>query len=301
MTVPVVSIGLPVYNGQRYLEKAMDSILSQEFGDFELIVSDNGSEDETGEICRRYAEKDIRIRYHRFRRNTGASHNFNHTFLLSRGEFFKWAAYDDECHPSFLRRCLEEFRSASGNVAMVYPLAEFIDEDGRVLHGDSDRIESSDVRPHRRLARVLSSLNYCDPVFGLYRSDYLRKTRLIGPFFGADNVLLGELSMIGEIRRLDDRLFRMRMHSRRSMKANPTSRERAVWYDPAAAEKRFIMPGWERMVWELLKSVRRSPLPLVEQGKCLLAVPGVHYWRQIRNAGGRVKYRLKTCCSSQAV
>ena len=66
----------------------------------------------------------------------------------------------------------------------------------------------------------------CDPVFGLYKTEYLRKTRLIGSFFGADYVMLSELAMLGEIRELNEVLFRLRAHSQRSMQANTSTRAR---------------------------------------------------------------------------
>jgi hypothetical protein len=116
---------------------------------------------------------------------------------------------------------------------------------------------------------------------------------LIGPFFGADYVLLGELAMLGEIHELDEILFRLRAHPKRSMKANRGARAQAAWYDPSVAQRLFVMPGWERMVWELLKSAGRAPLPLGERTLCLMAIAGTHYWRRFRNAGGRVKARLK--------
>src|SRR5438128_542667 len=74
---PRVSIGLPVYNGERYLRLALDSLLSQTFTDFELIISDNASTDGTTEICRAYAARDARIRYSRLEHNIGGSPNFN--------------------------------------------------------------------------------------------------------------------------------------------------------------------------------------------------------------------------------
>jgi len=296
MKDPMVSIGLPVRNGQKYIMKALDSILCQDFEDFELIISDNASEDNTEDICRRYAEKDSRIRYSRFPQNTGAANNFNHVFILSRGKYFKWAAYDDECHPACLRRCVEILDNASDSVVMVYPQAELIDEEGKPIRAGLDRIASRDLRPHRRLAKVLWSLNLCDPVFGLYKTKFLRKTGLIGPFFGADIVLLGELAMLGEISELDEILFRLRAHPRRSVQANPTARARAVWYDPTAARKLFILPSWEQMVWGMLKAVRHTPLPPAEKVKCYLVVPGVHYWGRFRNAGGRVKNKIKEYC-----
>jgi glycosyltransferase involved in cell wall biosynthesis len=300
MKRPRVSVGLPVYNGQKFIESTLVSILSQDYEDFELIISDNASEDKTESICRRYAEMDSRIRYSRFHQNTGIVNNFNHVFKLSRGEYFKWAAYDDECQPTFLRRCVEVLESAPDSVAMVYPQAEWINEEGRAILTGLDRIGSRDVRPHRRLARVLWALTFCDPFWGLIKSKFLRKTQLLGPFFGGDNVILCELAMLGEIWELDEILFRLRQHPSRTMDVYSTARARAEFYDSSAARKLFIMPSWERMVCEILKAVWRSPLHPAEKVKCSMVVPGVHYWRRFRNAGGRVKNKMKACYSRLA-
>lgn len=295
MNYPRVSIGLPVFNGAEFLRRAIESILGQDYRDIELIISDNASTDDTAPICREAAGRDPRVRYHRNDRNIGAAGNYNKVFELARGEYFKWAAHDDECHPAMIGRCVE-FLDRVRTAAMVYPLGELIDERGNSLLRPLDRIESTDRRPHRRLARLLRSLNMCDPVFGLIRTECLRKTRLIGPFFGADYVLLGELAMLGEIRELDQVLFRLRAHPKRSMKANRGARARAAWYDPSAARKWFVMPNWERMVWELLRSVRMAPLSPAEKLRCLLAVTGTHYWRRFKNAGGRMKSRIREFC-----
>ena len=293
MSDPKVSIGMPVYNGANYLRSTVESILAQDYEDFELIISDNASTDGTESICRKLAECDRRIRYFRNETNIGASRNFNHLFRLARGRFFKWAAHDDECRPTMLSRCVEVLERAPHYVVMVYPLAELIDEQGQTLRSTLDRIESRDPRPHRRLAHLLWSLSLCNPVFGLYKAEYLIKTQLIGPFFGADYVLLGELAMLGEIREVSEVLFRLREHAGRSMEANRSSRARAIWYDPAATRQLFVVPDWERMVWELLKSATRSPLPPAEKLRCCLVIPGVHYWRRFKSAGGRMKARLK--------
>lgn len=290
---PKVSIGLPVFNGADFICQAIQSILLQDYGDFELIISDNASTDETEAICRVFADKDTRIRYERNEVNIGAAGNYNKVFHAARGEYFKWAAHDDECHPTMLSRCASFLETAPDTVTMVYPRGELIDEQGRTILAGLDRIECTDPRPHRRLAYLLWSLNYCDPVFGLFKAEYLRRTQLIGPFFGADYVLLGELAMLGEIRELNETLFRLRAHSRRSMKANPGARARAAWYDPSAARKMFILPEWERMIWEMLKAVRCSPLSTAEKARCFLAAPGMHYWRRFRSAGGRMKNRIR--------
>jgi glycosyltransferase involved in cell wall biosynthesis len=103
----LVSIGMPVCNGAKFITEALDSILNQTFENFELIVSDNASTDETGKICREYMAKDSCIRYYRSKQNFGAAWNFNHVFKLSSGKYFKWAAHDDVIAPDFPLKCVE--------------------------------------------------------------------------------------------------------------------------------------------------------------------------------------------------
>ena len=105
--VPTVSVGLPVFNGARYLAEAVESILGQTLEDLELVISDNGSTDATEELCRGYAADDRRVRYVRQPRNRGASWNFNEVFWLSRGRYFHWHPHDDVLEPAFLRLCVE--------------------------------------------------------------------------------------------------------------------------------------------------------------------------------------------------
>ncbi len=104
---PLVSIGLSVYNGERFISHALDSLLSQEFEDFELIISDNASTDRTGQICLEYAARDKRIRYYRNEYNRGAVWNFNSVFKLSCGEYFMWASHDDYFDRRYLSSCLD--------------------------------------------------------------------------------------------------------------------------------------------------------------------------------------------------
>src|SRR5687768_11197719 len=103
---PRLSIGLPVYNGERYLQGAIESLLSQTFDDFELIICDNASTDRTQSICTAFAARDPRVRYFRNDRNVGAAGNFNLAFRRSRGRYFKWAAHDDLHEPDYLARCV---------------------------------------------------------------------------------------------------------------------------------------------------------------------------------------------------
>jgi glycosyltransferase involved in cell wall biosynthesis len=230
MASPIVSIGMPVFNGADYIHRSLGSLLAQDYDDFEIIISDNASTDQTEEICRQFVREDNRIRYVRNQTNLGAARNYNNVFHLARGRFFKWAAHDDECHPAMIRRCVETLDNAPPFVVMVYPLAELIDGQGARVCAPLDHIEVKDPRPHRRLGRLLWSLSMCDPVFGVIKSEYLRQTQLIGPFFGADYVLLAELAMLGQIWEHNEILFRLRAHPKRSMQANANSRTRTAWY-----------------------------------------------------------------------
>jgi glycosyltransferase involved in cell wall biosynthesis len=291
MNDPKVSIGMPVYNGANYVRRSVQSLLAQDYDDFELIISDNGSTDETESICRELSKSDDRIRYFRNDRNRGASWNYNNVFRLARGQFFKWAGHDDECHPMMVRRCVEVLERAPDRVTMVYPLGELIDEQSRTLRCPLDRIELRDPRPHRRVAKVLS-MHFCDPVFGMFKAEYLRKTQLIGSFFGSDVVLMAQLAMLGEIWELGEVLFRLRQHSGRFYEANRSARARAGWYDPANAQKLFVMPCCEELVWELFKAVRRSSLPFNEKVRCWFPVPG-YYLSLVLNEPGRMENRMK--------
>ena len=104
---PKVSVGMPVYNGERYLEAALDSVLAQSFDDFEVVISDNASTDRTEEICKGYAHEDERIKYFRMRKNYGVNYNFNNVFRLSAGEYFKWASSDDVFEHDYFRKAVD--------------------------------------------------------------------------------------------------------------------------------------------------------------------------------------------------
>lgn len=299
MPSPRVSVGLPVFNGENFLSSSLETLVAQDFEDLEIIIADNASTDRTEEICREFARKDPRVLYHRNASNIGASGNYNKTFSLARGTYFKWAAHDDECHPAMIRRCVNFLDEAPDSVTMVYPLAELIDHAGKTLASPLDRIASAHVQPHRRVSHLLWCLNMCDPIFGLFRSDYLRQTQLIGPFFGADYVVLAELAMMGEICELPEVLFRLRAHEKRSMGANKSVRERTAWYSPAAAKKKIVLPDWEQMVIQLVKSVQRTSLTPRQKVLCTGAVLSTHYWRRFKDAGGLVKRRMKRMIQSR--
>jgi glycosyltransferase involved in cell wall biosynthesis len=209
---PRVSIGLPVYNGERFLADTLESLLAQTFEDFELILADNASTDATADICRRYAALDSRVRYVRNRSNIGVYRNCNSVFKHSRGEYFKLACADDLCEPMLLARCVQVL-NADPTVVATYPRTRFIDQDGNDLGIRDPGWHLMSDLPQERLRYVIVSGHWVNLFFGLTRSKDLAETRLFPLYVGGDCRLLGELSLRGKFFEIPEYLFFRRIHA----------------------------------------------------------------------------------------
>ena len=305
---PKVSIGLPVYNGERYLPLALDSLLAQDFTDFEIILCDNTSQDRSEEICRTYADRDSRIRYYRNEKNIGAAPNYNRVLELARANYFKWMAHDDVCLSGFLRRCVETMDLAPPAVVLVYPFCDLIDGNGKILEQAPDRLETRAKRPFRRLGRVLREVGYAYPLWGLIRTASLRRTRLMGHIL-ADHVLLAELAIQGQFREIAETQFQLRMHEgnawaicskeqgneawlENARASRQSRRAMMVWHDPSLAGKAMWLPFREEVYLQFLKGVAHASLPPIEKLLCFLTVLAVCYWRRFRNFVSTWKRRV---------
>lgn len=263
---PRVSIGLPVFNGEKYLEEALDSILAQTYPNFELIISDNASTDHTQRICRAYATKDSRIRYYRNKRNLGASKNFNFVFKLSSGEYFKWAAYDDSLAPDFLLKCVSVLDNDPSIVLCASETGR-IDEHGAnvgTYDWGSARIDSR--KPHERFGYLISERH---PtwllIFGVIRASSLRMTSLFGNYIGSDRNLLAEIGLIDRIYVIPEYLFFRRAHPHTYTESVDSSyQERLAWW---TTTKRVNFPFF-RKYSEYFKSVRNIPMKWAERQLC---------------------------------
>jgi glycosyltransferase involved in cell wall biosynthesis len=268
--VAAVSVGLPVYNGARYLPEAIDSLLAQTFADFELIISDNGSTDDTERICRKVAELDPRVRYVRSEVNRGLIWNFRHVLELARAPHFKWMAHDDVCAPDFLARCVEEL-DADPEIVLCAPTTVDIDADGNRLRQFDwpAQTDSPDVR--ERFHDILRD-RYAHPFFGVVRTAIVRQLDLSRPCLAFDKVVLAELALRGRLRVLDDPLLLHREHSNRSMRVHGhRAASRLASFDPARTN-RIPLP----LLWQALASyqgLRRAPLPAVTRWRCAAMIP----------------------------
>ncbi|MGB4227549.1 MAG: glycosyltransferase family 2 protein [Candidatus Dechloromonas phosphoritropha] len=269
VSAPKVSIGLPVYNGERFLQAAIESLLGQKYTDFELIISDNGSTDLTESICRRYAENDTRVRYTRSESNHGASWNYNRVFELASGRYFKWAAHDDICRADFLGKCVEVL-DLDSSVVLCMTRAADVDEYGALMRSTSMRGRGMDARAHVRFRDLVAMAYQCEEVFGLIRRDVLGRTGLIGPYSDSDRVLLAELGLHGRFQEVADELFLHRVHSSSSVEQFPGRHHRTLWFDQSAS-LRIVFPYW-RQLKEYLIAIRRTHVPLREQLHCFLTM-----------------------------
>jgi len=186
---------MPIYNEARFLRAALDALLAQTFTNIELVISDNASSDETGDICREIAARDVRVRYHRNDRNIGAAANFDHVIKLASGRYVLAAGGHDLWAPDLLERSvavLEERPDAVVGVAEC----QWIDGSGQPL---ACRFGFSDTSGMSSVERFFTVLwGNMHPILGLIRTDALRRTSGFRSCMGADLLLLSELALIGD-------------------------------------------------------------------------------------------------------
>lgn len=261
---PLVTIGLPVYNTERYLRQSLDSLLSQTFPDFVLVISDNASTDGTARICAEYAAADSRVRYHRNETNIGNPRNFNRVAGLTTTRYLKWSTADDFWAPEFLELALEVMER-DPTIALCYPRAMIVDADGANPVEYDDVLHLVQDDPASRFLDLIDGIGLAHQHLGVIRMAHLRRTRLLGRHVGSDINLLAELSLYGRFHELPHRLFFRRMHEDSgSWKRGDREHEARRYH--AAGPQRARLTRWPTHVG-FLAAVGRSPLSLRERAR----------------------------------
>lgn len=266
-----MSIGLPVFNGEKYLEEALDSILAQTFQDFELIISDNASTDRTQEICQAYVEKDNRVRYYRNARNLGLVMNFNRVFNLASGEYFKWAACDDVLAPDFLIKCVR-ILDQDPSVVLCHSKTGIINSCSKLVGKYTYKVRYEASKPHERFADLIC-MRYSNwfLIFGVIRSSALEMTQLFGSYIGSDRNLLAEISLINRFYEIPEILFFRRTHPEAATEKGFTSyKEKLDWWTKQRKQAIYL-PKLINFL-EYFKSVRQIPLSWFERQRCYLQI-----------------------------
>jgi glycosyltransferase involved in cell wall biosynthesis len=310
-STPLVSVGLFVYNGERFIEESLRSILNQTFSDFELIISDNASTDRTGEIAKAYANREKRIRYYRSEKNMGAGWNARRVYELARGKYFKWAAVDDLIEPDLLWRCVEVLENDPSCV-VAYARTKEVNENGTFIKNYVMPVKADSPDPVARFREMLLVPSWCYQIYGLMRMSALRQIPPQGIYANGDGILLARMSLLGRFYEIPEHLFISRHHSGQSTKTLParvkqprrlrlTNRYPGLpcpeWWDPTKA-RNISFPEFRQLL-EYFLSIYRAPLKTGKKVRCYLMLMRwikIHFKHMLKDlliAADQVLYNLQ--------
>lgn len=296
----LVSIGLPVFNGEEYLESSLDAIVAQTYGNFELIISDNASTDRTQEICKEYAARFPFVKYSRNDDNIGGFRNNNRVIDLSSGKYFLLTGADDLRDPQQLSRCVE-FLEHNEQYVMCQVETIYIDESGDRMTVTENAVRINAAAPEERFRQAIRDDYRVEPVYGMVRREALGNIRF-GQFADSDRVWVAELALRAPFHRIDEPLFFRRIHSQKSTKVYRKRHQRGGWVDPGKKASLFVFP-YLRQWRAYISAVTRADLPWASRRRCYLTLAvwlGTHS-RQIRKElirplvllASRIKHSLK--------
>ena len=250
MSKTLVTIGVPVYNGADYLEVAMDALLAQTHNNLEILIADNKSTDDSLAIAERYAQADDRVTVLSADENRGAAWNYNRVVEVASGSYFKWAAHDDICLPTYVERCADVL-DADDATTLAYPKTIIIDGSGNMRNDYDDGLNLDATSSITRGAALLWRVGLCNAVFGVMRTADLRTTGMIQSFDSSDISLLAELALRGKFHEVNERLFLRRRHEAASRSANTSTEEVAAWFGPDAKSGRSVSlnKAYQSAVW----------------------------------------------------
>jgi len=272
-SVPRITVGVPVYNGGRFLAWTLDSLLNQTIRDFVVLVGDNASTDQTPAIAQAYAARDHRVRYVRHPRNLGAAANYSRLCDMAETEFFRWSAADDCAEPRFLEACLEGLER-DPQAVLVYPRIMTIDAEGQPLGEYEEGLHLPHARPSDRFFTLLQNIRLCNALYGLGRTEAFRRTRLLGSYLGSDIVFQAELSLYGKILEVPETLLLRRMHA--DSFTSMTLAQQREFYSPGRRQ-RVELYRWRHLA-EHIRSIVRAPISVTERGRLLAGLARRAVW-----------------------
>jgi len=233
---PLVSIGLPIYNEEQFLGETLDSLLHQDYHNFEIIISDNASDDMTEIICRDYCNVSHKIHYSRFEKNMGQGANFKKVLMDAKGEYFMWACGHDLWSTNFISECLHQLQSSPTAIVAV-PVSNWIDQNGKKLEKQSG---FSDTRGMNLIARYFTMFwGNMHPAYGLMRTNIIKKWP-IREIVGEDLIMLTFLAFHGDFIHASKAIW-----SRREFRFEKSYRDRITRYKHGT--QKVAMTGFDRI------------------------------------------------------
>lgn len=268
---PTLSIGVPVHNEGSRLRPTLESLLAQDFSDFELIISDNASTDDTEAVCAEYVARDPRVRYYRNEANQGAIANFNRVFELSRGKYFMWAGGHDLWSTGMTSACVKVLEH-DPMVVLCCPAKTKIDLDGNVVQEVPCRLDTRQLSgdPAARFLLFLWGGPHALTIMGVMRSSTLHQVGTFRATYGPDLVLLARLSLAGAAATIpQERYFSRVVRSDLSFRQQQ-ERYRQSFFSANERPRRWC-PVW-RFGSQLCRAVLTARLSLSSKAFLLLNV-----------------------------
>jgi glycosyltransferase involved in cell wall biosynthesis len=266
--VPRLSVGLPVYNSSAYVAESIEAILGQTFEDFELIISDNASTDDTGDICRRYVKQDSRARYFRQPKNVGLAPNHNFCVRQAQGALFKWAAGDDLYARDLLEKCVAAL-DEDPKVVLAHSWTAMIDGTGSLFQANSYPLNTSATRAPERFRSLLNDSGGDDDG-GVMRKEVLLRTAMKESYHHADRTIIAELALYGRFYQVPEWLYFRRDHPDRAERAHPSVRARCANMDPVRGNP-WLNPVprlFAEYIGAYVRMIHRAPLTPAERREC---------------------------------
>lgn len=274
---PPVSLGLPVFNGGAMLVQALDAVQAQTYADFELVVSDNASTDDTADVVRDYAARDKRIRYFRQPTNVGSGNNWTFVARQSRGTWLKWISANDDYAPRLIEETLEPMRH-DRSVVLCYGRTRFIDLAGNKLDVYGGDFEALSDDPLDRYRVVRERLHLGTPVqAGLIRLDALRRCGYVGNYRDSDRVLIAGLALAGKFVLLQEVLFYRRWDKSVASALRGPLEVQRLYHPNATRPPRFL--NLPRQIGQL-RTALRVPTGLSAKGRAIAAAVRYTDWRR---------------------
>jgi glycosyltransferase involved in cell wall biosynthesis len=201
---------MAVHNGEKHIRQALDTLLAQDYKNFELIISDNASTDKTQEICGEYKSLDARIRYYRNYTNIGALYNFDRVFIVANGEYFFWVCHDDYWKPNYISSCLKEF-SKSRDIILVGAECDSVDSKTGKLNFIDRGLSTVGFNPVKRFLCYKSTLHNGHHIggifYGLHKRNTLGKVMPMPKIVASDHIVMFALCFQGEFATVHERLM----------------------------------------------------------------------------------------------
>lgn len=282
---PTLSIGLAVRNGRDIVGRCIESVLSQDFTDLELVICDNDSDDGTVEMLGKYAAADQRVRLHVNPVNIGIHENMRRVLDYSRGTFFRWISSDDWLEPKCLSTCIRALESRSDAIGTTAWFTIHT-PDGTTRYEEFSGEFPDSPDPARRFERILwffhaGDAKY-DPMYGVYRRANLVRNHFPFPSERTDWLAVTELALSGPIINIRERLaHRTRDYVRRIDRAAFRRR-----LDPVLGEQLDTSPL--RLYRDLQALAVAAGLSKSQLSRCNGALRRFWIREQIRQARSRL-------------